>query len=187
MNVVSKKRKNESVARVWLLGLIFQMVMVGLAADCAPGDGGGSATPTPTPTTMPGTPVPPPDGPQVTVTQGDATASVTVEFASTPEERQQGLMFREELHEDAGMLFIFPRDVLGGFWMRNTYVPLDIAYIGADGTVQEIRAAQPLDETPLTPTKAYRYVLEVNQGWFERHSVGVGAKVTLPGDLPEPE
>ena len=118
------------------------------------------------------------------ITQGDASETVKVEIAATPSQRQQGLMFREQLAEDAGMLFLFPGESRNGFWMRNTYLPLDIAYIGLDGTVQEIRAAKPLDETPLTPAQPYRYVLEVNQGWFERHSMGVGAKITLPAGLP---
>ncbi|MGE3074935.1 MAG: DUF192 domain-containing protein [Dehalococcoidia bacterium] len=121
---------------------------------------------------------------EVRLSQGAAQATVTVEVAATTRERQQGLMFRQELDEDKGMLFLFPRDVLIGFWMKNTYVPLDIAYISADGEVLEIRAAKPLDETTLSPAKEYRYTLEVNQGWFERHGLDVGAKVDLPKGLP---
>jgi uncharacterized membrane protein (UPF0127 family) len=64
--------------------------------------------------------------------------------------------------------------------MRNTYIPLDIAYLAADGTVLEIVHGVPLDETILTPQQPYRYVLEVNGGWFERHGLGVGAKVSIP-------
>ena len=113
-----------------------------------------------------------------------ASATVTAEVVNTPAQRQQGLMFRQVLNENAAMLFLFPRDVTTGFWMRNTYVPLTIAYIAADGTVLELRDGVPLDETVLTPAQPYRYVLEVNQGWFERHGLGVGAKVALPPDLP---
>lgn len=122
---------------------------------------------------------------QVTVADDDSSRTVQVEVAATPQQRQQGLMWRQELDPDWGMLFVFPGLSGGGFWMRNTYVPLDIAYIGADGTVQEIRAAKPLDETVLTPVLPYRYVLEVNQGWFEEHGLGVGSKVTLPENLPQ--
>lgn len=122
---------------------------------------------------------------QVTVSDGDSSRVVQVEIAATPQQRQQGLMWRQALDPDWGMLFVFPGFSGGGFWMRNTYVPLDIAYIGADGTVQEIRAAQPLDLTILTPAKPYRYVLEVNQGWFEEHGLGVGSTVLLPANLPE--
>lgn len=120
------------------------------------------------------------------VSQEGREVSIRVEVASTPEERQKGLMHRDHLDEDAGMLFLFAADGRGGFWMRNTLVPLDIAYVGADGRVQEVRAAKPLDETILTPAAPYRYVLEVNQGWFERHGLGVGALLTLPDGLPAP-
>lgn len=120
----------------------------------------------------------------VTVAQGDSHATVWVEVAATFRERQQGLMLRQELAEDAGMLFLFPRDGQVGFWMKDTYLPLDIAYISAAGEVLEVRHATPLDETVLAPAQPYRYVLEVNQGWFERHGLGVGAKVTLPTGLP---
>jgi uncharacterized membrane protein (UPF0127 family) len=121
----------------------------------------------------------------LTVAGDESSRTVNVEVASTPQERQQGLMWRQALDPDWGMLFIFPGLSGGGFWMRNTYVPLDIAYIGADGTVLEIRAAQPLDETVLTPARPYRYVLEVNQGWFQQHGLGVGSKISLPDNLPQ--
>jgi uncharacterized membrane protein (UPF0127 family) len=109
---------------------------------------------------------------------------VTVEVASTGSQRQQGLMLRQEMAEAEGMLFLFPRDVQIGFWMKDTYLPLDIAYISAEGEVLEIRQAKPLDETVLTPEKPYRFVLEVNQGWFERHTLSVGATVKFPAGLP---
>lgn len=145
------------------------------------------AVPTATPTPSP-TPVQPQehgDGTfTIVVSQGDARAAVRVEVAANLDDRQRGLMFRQELAEDAGMLFLFGREVRTGFWMRNTYVPLDIAYIGADQRVIAIKQGVPLDETPLTPGENYLYVLEVNAGWFERHGMGPGAVVTLPGGLP---
>jgi len=120
----------------------------------------------------------------VTVSGGGAAAKVNVEIASTDKQREQGLMLRQSMAEDAGMLFLFPTDTTVGFWMRNTYLPLDIAYIDSSGRVLEIRRAQPLDETPLTPKGPYRYTLEVNQGWFERHGLAAGATVSFPKDLP---
>lgn len=120
----------------------------------------------------------------IVVSQGEARAAVRVEVAATLDERQRGLMFRQELAEDAGMLFLFGREVQTGFWMRNTYVPLDIAYIGADQRVIEVKQGKPLDESPLTPDGPYRFVLEVNAGWFERHGMGPGAVVALPDGLP---
>jgi uncharacterized membrane protein (UPF0127 family) len=123
---------------------------------------------------------------QVTVTRGAVARVLTVEVAATAADRARGLMYRVWMAEDAGMLFLFPRDTRQGFWMRNTFIPLDIAYIGADGTVQEIRNGVPLSEAVLTPAQPYRYVLEVNAGWFERHGMGAGAKVALPPGLPVP-
>jgi uncharacterized protein len=114
---------------------------------------------------------------------------LTVELATTPAERQEGLMFREEMDEDRGMLFLFPA-VQGeghGFWMRNTYIPLTIAYLDADGTVLKLMDGTPLDETLLRPEVPYHAVLEVNQGWFERHNLGVGSVVDLPEDAPTPQ
>lgn len=128
-----------------------------------------------------------PSSDSVVVQQGTKVATVRIEVAATLAARQQGLMFRQELAADAGMLFLFPADVQYGFWMRNTHVPLDIAYISSAGEVLDIKAAKPLDETLLIPSKPYRYVLEVNQGWFERHEMGIGAKVSLPRDLPAAE
>ena len=153
-------------------------------------------TPTPVPATATATSVrvtptatlePVADGTFVVkLSQGGSSANVRVEIAATAAERQLGLMYRTEIAEDAGMLFLFPRVGQGGFWMRNTLIPLDIAYIGADLKVIDIKHGVPLDETPLTPSAPYLYVLEVNGGWFERHGMGPGAVVTLPGGLPTP-
>ncbi len=154
-----------------------------------------TATPTSTPAATPvptASPTPVQPGKHlngtftIVVEQGDARVAVHVEVAATLAQRQQGLMFRTQLGEDEGMLFLFDRDVQTGFWMRNTLVPLDIAYIGADLRVNEIKQGTPLDETPLVPAGRYRYVLEVNQGWFERHGLGPGARIELPGGLPAP-
>ncbi len=127
-----------------------------------------------------------PARPVLTIEQGSNRAQVTVEVATTPQQRAQGLMYRRALDPDAGMLFVFPSDSRTGFWMRNTYIPLDIAYISADFTILEIRAGTPLDETVLTPAQPYRYVLEVNRGWFASRGLGVGARVTIPAEVLEP-
>ncbi len=156
---------------------LFVIVLGAIAYDGR--SGGDSPAPTPAPTAAPAN--------QLTLAQNGASAAVSVEIAATFTQREVGLMNRQSLGEDAGMLFLFPRDVQYGFWMKNTYIPLDIAFIDASGTVVQVFAAKPLDETVLVPSKQYRYVLEVNQGWFQRHSLGVGATVTLPADLPPAE
>lgn len=115
--------------------------------------------------------------------------ALQLEIANTESRREQGLMFRQSLDDAHGMLFVFPgnRDVSGAFWMKNTYIPLDIAYLDADGTVLEIREGKPLDLTALTPKHPYRYTLEVAGGWFERHGLGEGARLELPANLPAGE
>ncbi|MGH7754212.1 MAG: DUF192 domain-containing protein [Gemmatimonadales bacterium] len=127
---------------------------------------------------------------EITVTSedGNARERLTVELATTPLERQQGLMFRQVMDEDRGMLFLFPREqpATGGFWMHNTYIPLTIAYLDADGKVLVLKDGKPLDDTLLRPELAYHAVLEVNQGWFQRHGMGAGSFVDLPDDTPTP-
>lgn len=122
---------------------------------------------------------------RLTVTSADGESSVmlTVEIANRSDQRQRGLMFRESMDELAGMLFVFPGDRSGGFWMRNTLIPLDIAYLGADGTVLEIVRGVPLSLDILTPAQPYRYTLEVNGGWFERQGLGVGDIVAIPAGV----
>ena len=121
---------------------------------------------------------------RITSIDGTHGETLVLELALTPAQRQQGLMHRQLMPEDAGMLFRFERQETGGFWMEQTFIPLTIAYLDEDGTVLELRDGKPLDRTILTPAQPYRNTLEVNQGWFERHQLGVGAKLTLPPDLP---
>ena len=122
---------------------------------------------------------------EITVSQGTATARLVAEIAVTPAERQTGLMLRESLPGDAAMLFVFRGENRTGFWMKDTLVPLTIAYLDGDGTVMEMRDGTPGDQTLLTPAKPYRYVLEVNRGWFQRNGLAVGAAVKIPADLPQ--
>jgi uncharacterized protein len=112
--------------------------------------------------------------------------TLIVELASTPEQRQIGLMNRPAMAENTGMLFIFPNDELLSFWMRNTLIPLSIAFIDANRVILNIEAMQPLDETTFhTSNGPARYALEVNQGWFAARGIEAGDSVTftLPTDL----
>lgn len=113
-----------------------------------------------------------------------------VELAADPPSRQRGLMEREELAEGTGMLFLFPDDSEGGFWMRNTLIPLDIAYIAADGQVVEVLTMVPCTEDPCevyTPSSPYRYALEVNAGELTESGVDDRWVADLPDDLPTAE
>ncbi len=105
---------------------------------------------------------------------------LTVELARTPAERRRGLMFREELPENRGMLFVFPNDTQAGFWMKDTLIPLSIAFIAADGAIVDIQRMEPLSLELHSPGALYRYALEVNQGWFQEHGFGPGDGVEIP-------
>lgn len=133
--------------------------------------------------------IPPSDLPTATITVRDgatAATTLTVELATTPAQHARGLMFRTMLPDTAGMLFVFTRDVSGAFWMKNTYIPLDIAYIDANCVVMGVVYGQPLDLTPLDPPSPYRFVLEIAGGWFERHNMAPGALIELPATLLPP-
>ena len=102
---------------------------------------------------------------------------ITVETADTQEAQEKGLMGRESLDEDRGMLFVYDRDSRKSFWMKNTKIPLSIAYIGADGTIREIYDMEPLSTRTVDSKYSVRYALEVNQGAFQRHGIKTGDKV----------
>lgn len=103
-----------------------------------------------------------------------------VEVADTLEKQERGLMFRRSLPDNEGMLFVYKEPIEMSFWMRNTFLPLDIAFIGADGRILNIHQARPLDDSILYRSAgAAKYVIETNQGWFSRHGIGPGERVTL--------
>jgi len=105
--------------------------------------------------------------------------SINVEIARTEEERNQGLMFRKKLPDGKGMIFIFERDQQLSFWMKNTLIPLSIAFIASDGKITEIKDMQPLDLNPVRSDRSVRYALEVPQGWFGRAGIRPGDMILL--------
>jgi len=118
-------------------------------------------------------------------TNDGANVRVHVEIVNTPTARAQGLMYRRELAEDAGMLFIFPDDSVLHFWMKNTLIPLDMLFIDRDRRVVGIvENAHPMSTEPVGPDKPARYVLEVNGGFAARHHIPTGATVDFV-DVPE--
>jgi hypothetical protein len=110
-------------------------------------------------------------------------AQVTAEIARTPGERELGLMFRKDLPDGTGMLFVFDADERLSFWMKNTIVPLSIAYISSDGTIREILDMEPQSLAPVPSQYSVRYALEVPRGWFSRAGVRVGDRVILPDSV----
>lgn len=108
---------------------------------------------------------------------------ITVMLADTPEERETGLMYRDSLPKDEGMLFILDEEGVAGFWMKNTLIPLDIIYVNSDWEIVNIHhSVQPCTADPCesyfsdTPV---RYVLEVNAGFAEQHDIKQGDSIRL--------
>jgi uncharacterized membrane protein (UPF0127 family) len=102
---------------------------------------------------------------------------LSAEVARSEPERQTGLMYRNDLGDDAGMLFVFPKDEFRNFWMHDTPLPLSIAYIAADGTITQIADMKPYDEDLTASREQVRYALEVHRGWFRAAGVREGDKV----------
>lgn len=148
--------------------------LVGLlvALGCRP-----SSSAAPAPASAPGAPA------RVLVDAAAGTVAVRVEVARTPEAQRRGLMFRQKLDPDAGMIFVFDREEPHAFWMENTLVPLDMLFVSADGRVAAIVERAPLDRASNDGGVASRYVLEVNRGWSRTHGVHVGDRVRFENVL----
>ncbi|RZL08630.1 MAG: DUF192 domain-containing protein [Rubrivivax sp.] len=106
--------------------------------------------------------------------------NIKAEVAQTPQEHQIGLMSRTSMGANEGMIFVFPRAVQQCFWMKNTLIPLSIAFLEDDGTVVNLDEMQANTESPHCSAKPVRYVLEMNKGWFNKHSVKPGDKIRGP-------
>lgn len=104
--------------------------------------------------------------------------NLDIEIARTVKEQTYGLMNRDRLSENSGMLFIFDSDSYRNFWMKNTKIPLSIAYIDSAGTIKEIYDMKPLDISITYQSKyPVRYALEVNRGWFKKNKIHTGCKI----------
>ena len=104
--------------------------------------------------------------------------ALRAEVADTPQESQTGLMFRNSLPDDQGMIFVFNTPRQANFWMKNTRIPLSIAYIDSTGKILEIHSMQPFDETLVSSAfDNVVYALEVNEGWFDRHKISPGTTI----------
>ena len=93
------------------------------------------------------------------------------ELAISPQDRATGLMWRKSMPDNHGMLFVFQSHAIHCFWMRNTYIPLSIAFLRDDGTIVNIEDMQPLNDRSHCPAEPVRYALEVNQGWFAKRNI----------------
>ena len=100
-----------------------------------------------------------------------------VQLAQTPQERQIGLMFRKDMPQHEGMLFVFEQPATQCFWMRNTLIPLTAAFVADDGTIVNLADMKPQTTDSHCSTKPVRYVLEMNQGWFGKKGIKAGFKL----------
>lgn len=113
----------------------------------------------------------------IKVSNGEMTIKLTVQIADTPKKRDKGLMFVGKLPENEGMLFVFSGKTSDGFWMKNTLIPLSIAFLDSGGKILKILDMVPCKEEECPtydPELSYYYALEVNLGWFEKNQIKEG-------------
>ena len=179
--------------KIWKLVVILALLLVSCSSPHADSDTQSQRTPQATGTTT--------EEPEETSAESEDTTAgpsglrtlvidisggkkieVRVEIADNFFEQARGLMYREELGEDRGMLFIYTEERELSYWMKNTRIPLSIAYIDSEGGIVDILDMKPLDDEPphYVSSKPVQYALEVNQGFFERKGVQEGDHVELP-------
>ena len=113
--------------------------------------------------------------PMVTLNAG--MHNVQAQVAASPDQRQIGLMYRREMPTNEGMLFVFEDASRQCFWMRNTLLPLSIAFVADDGTIVNLADMKPMTEDSHCSSKPVRYALEMNAGWFAKRGIGPGSKL----------
>lgn len=110
----------------------------------------------------------------------------TLEVADDAVKRERGLMYRESMPSDHGMIFVFVRPDNYRFWMRNTYIPLDIVFLDSQGKVLDVEARKPLDDTSMGPDEPSSYVIELNQGTCDKIGLHKGDQVLIPENMLKP-
>ena len=125
------------------------------------------------------------------VVVGNSTTTLSIgkhklvaEVAATPEQRTVGLMYRFSLKPDHGMIFVFERPEPQAFWMKNTFIPLSIAFLGGDGRILNIEDMAPRDESLHWSRAPAQYAIEMRKGWFAERGIGPGDRVE---GLPLPQ
>ena len=116
----------------------------------------------------------------LTIVRADGSqVTLNAEIAKTPEQRNRGFMERKNIPDGTGMIFIFEKDQILSFWMKNTPHPLSIAFIDSHGKIRDIFDMKPFSLEPVNSTVSTRYALEVPQGWFEKVNIKKGDYLTL--------
>lgn len=110
---------------------------------------------------------------------------IRVEIANTPESMGKGLMFRDRLAESSGMIFIYTKPDIQAMWMKNTRIPLSVAFADSDGRILNIEDMEPFSEKAHSSRGAAAYALEMNRGWFSRRRIGQGDRIEGLESLPQ--
>ena len=111
-------------------------------------------------------------------TESDTLAVIDIEVADNDQKTAQGLMYRSSMPENAGMLFLMPREDIQGFWMRNTYIPLDMIFVNSNKQIVTIHAnTTPMNENSYISTAPALYVVEVNAGYCNKNNINEGDKI----------
>ena len=120
------------------------------------------------------------DAPQMDLQRTKLSAGmhqITVQVAQTPEQRSTGLMFRKEMPQPEGMLFVFEQASMQCFWMKNTVLPLTAAFVADNGEIVNLADMKPQTTDSHCSAKPVRFVLEMNQGWFTKKGIKAGARL----------
>lgn len=123
------------------------------------------------------------DAPQMTLERVKLSSGmhrIDAQVAATPDQRQIGLMFRKDMPQHEGMIFVFDQPGKQCFWMKNTLIPLSAAFIADDGTIVNIQDMKPLVLDSHCSTRDVRFVLEMNKGWFAKKGIKAGSKLQGP-------
>lgn len=170
-------RWGRSHQSVLVLGLL--TVLAGCPSGDGAGDDGGAAVAAPAtvaPQTAAAVGARPPSDRAWVIFGAD---TVVAEVAATADQRAQGLMYREEVPDGTGMLFVFPDNQIRAFWMANTYVPLDIAYMDPTYRIVDIVQMEPLVTETYPSSAPAMFALEVRQGWFAERGIAEGAQAQV--------
>ncbi len=161
------KHREKGTIRNRILVIAALLAISAAALSCSVQQAPGAVTDKPNPTLK-----------KVTLVSGQT--QVVVEVAATETERNRGLMYRKTLADGKGMLFVFDTDQRVSFWMKNTSLPLSLAYMAADGTILQILDLAPFSEEPRPSERSIRYALEVPQGWFAKVGLKPGDRFEIP-------
>jgi len=123
------------------------------------------------------------DAPRVVAHTSAGPRTIVVEVVDTPSARTRGLMYRQELADGTGMLFVFDEESDHAFWMKNTFIPLDMIFVSSDRRVVGVHErARPHSLAPISVKRPSRWVIEVPGGWAARAGIAVGDRIDLPGE-----